>query len=369
MKISTVKLPASFALFFFVGITNAWSQDWTLDLNFDVGNEGTKVTEFSSAAGSTFYEKNIVYSGGGSAQLNIADNVEGFGTWGGTKSFPTNLSEGDDVWVKISTYMPQDFDYTTNFSLKFLRLHVDQRGFTDIYINNDGTYKYQNELYTTSNLKFRTLRSTSANYVVGETIVGSVSGATAVVRAIKSAPEASSVQSDRVVFDYSNGLTFDRWEDITGQTSGTTYELNRVDSNSVTDFGTQYPVQKEVWETYVYRVRYSTTDPLVQFYKHVDETGFDADGKPIGGSLKLLFEDDTDYTLVESTDLVDYLYLFTYWNGSSPQAQSMYIDELSISTTPPPGFGVPEPTSAALGFLAAISLLARRRCPRACDKA
>ncbi|MCF6236499.1 MAG: polysaccharide lyase [Gammaproteobacteria bacterium] len=263
MMVKSVKKFIFLGLMFIPTASNAW----VINFNFDEGEEGVKVTEFSDAAGYTVYDKNIVYSGNGSAQLNIKKGSDGWGVWGGRKKLPTDLGEGDEVWVKIRTFMPENFDYTTNFTLKFLRFHIataggGHLGYTDIYINNDGTYRYQNELYTTD--------------------------------------------------------------------------------NSVAIFGSENPVKKGVWETYVYHVRYSTVNPLVQLYKHIGESGFTDDGKPIGGSLKLIFEEKSDYTLKKPTDKVKHFLLFTYWNGNSPKTQSMYVDDLQVSTVPPEELKIPE---------------------------
>lgn len=343
MKLTFKKITISITSIMAFCFTVNAETPWTLDLNFDVGDEGTQVTELTDAWG-TRYEKNIFFGGGGSARMNTNQGATGFGSWGGIKNFPTALGEGDDLWIRLRTFFPENFNFNTNTGyLKFLRPRVREEdgthlGNLDLMLSGTSTYRYQNELSTTEHLNLGSLRSASTDFVVGETLIGSVSGATAVVRAIKIAPESDPLQHDRVVFDYTNGSIFEGLEDVAGQTSGTTYQLkgNPRNSNSRTNFGTQYPVQTEVWETYVYRVRFSTTDPLIQFYKHDDETGFDADGKPIGGSLKLIFEDDTDYTLVNPTDQAVSLLIFTYWNGGAPQTQNMYVDDLWISTEPPP---------------------------------
>jgi hypothetical protein len=40
-------------------------------------------------------------------------------------------------------------------------------------------------------------------------------------------------------------------------------------------------------------------------------------------------------TLGDSTDHADAFYLFTYWNGGAPKTQSLYIDNLEITTSEP----------------------------------
>ena len=52
--------------------------------------------------------------------------------------------------------------------------------------------------------------------------------------------------------------------------------------------------------------------------------------------MKLLYDDKTDFSLASSSDVVDAALLFTYWNGNSPKTQKMYVDNIYISTEPPP---------------------------------
>jgi hypothetical protein len=87
----------------------------------------------------------------------------------------------------------------------------------------------------------------------------------------------------------------------------------------------------------------------------------------------LIFEDLATATLRSSTSVVDFIYLYTYWNSGAPRTQTSYLDDIVITSDTPNKFDafgnpmigvpVPEPTSAALGFLAAISHLARRYRP------
>lgn len=294
---------------------------WTFDSDFEDETVGLKTNKFTDAAGGSIVSTDTSTSGSKSIKLNISQGSEGFGMWGGRKNFPV-VGEGDEVWVRLKTKIPSDFDLTTNIgTLKFLRLHVQSSanahiGYVDIYMNWDGSFKYQNELYTTNRL---VLLNQSGTYTVNEIVTGQTTGATARVKAIKT--------SGALVFDYTGSTQFSRYERITGGSSGASATLEWVQSNSVTDFASSNKVQRDVWETYIYRVRFSASRPLVQFYKAV------------GSTYVLLFEDASDYTLKSPTDTVDAFLLFTYWNGSSPRTQHMYVDDLLISTEPPPEMG------------------------------
>ncbi|HYW78237.1 MAG TPA: hypothetical protein VE890_01630, partial [Thermoguttaceae bacterium] len=53
---------------------------------------------------------------------------------------------------------------------------------------------------------------------------------------------------------------------------------------------------------------------------------------------KLIF-DRTDVPTISETDgVIDYLYLFTYWNNENPPNNHLFVDDLVIATSasPPP---------------------------------
>jgi len=90
------------------------------------------------------------------------------------------------------------------------------------------------------------------------------------------------------------------------------------------------------------------TDPADDFVTGAWETYeinvvFDSTPKSSGGNAEVriwknnaLLLDNTDQpTLVSSTDYADAFYLFTYWNGNAPATQSLYVDDMIISTDTP----------------------------------
>ena len=297
---------------------NAYS--WTFDYDFDNEVTDRRTSSFSDAANGSIVSNDVSFSGEKSVKLNVNQGTDGFGYFGGRKHFPQDLSEGDEIWIRLRTMVPTDFDYSTNFALKFLRLHVktsvgEHIGYSDIYINGDGSFMYQNELYTTVKLKTQNQIGT---FNVGEVVRGQNSGARATIKAIK---------SNALVYERIGSTTFSRWEPLIGETTGASATLNQSETNSVSTFGASGSFAKGVWKTFIYRVRFSATRPLVQFYASV------------GNSYNLMFEDTTDFTLRSSTDLVDGFLLFTYWNGLAPRTQHLYIDDLYISTEPPAEIG------------------------------
>jgi hypothetical protein len=80
------------------------------------------------------------------------------------------------------------------------------------------------------------------------------------------------------------------------------------------------------WETFEWHMRLSSSltvdedGALIRFWKNNE----------------LLLESTQRKTLVSNDDIANYLYIFTYWNGGSPQTQHLYIDDLVVTTETPP---------------------------------
>ena len=132
------------------------SNAWFVNINCNEGKDGEKVSQssalnnFSDAAGGTRYSTEQSVEGGMACKFNIKGGTDGWGQWGGRKGFPSNLKKGSEVWVRVHTFFPEDFDYNSdNFGsmLKFLRIHtqssstgpsgpcvVNNEGYNDWYI-------------------------------------------------------------------------------------------------------------------------------------------------------------------------------------------------------------------------------------------
>ncbi len=308
-----------------------------MDITFENGTVGKKVSLPNDAAGRTYYNNSIVHTGNQSAQLNILKGTDGFGGWGGRQFFPKELGEGDEIWLRIRMYVPASFDFTTNFALKFLRFHVKKSsgahlGYTDIYIRNNQTLFYQNELYTTAGLL---LDQRVGKFLDGEIIKELSSGATAKI---------DSQKTNKLIV---RSWPFKRWETIVGQDSGAQARITKILTNSVQNMPSNKPVMKGMWESFIYNVKYSVVSPRIRFYKLTGGT-LDNKNRRVGGTYELLLDDNSDYTLKDPTDKVDAFLLFTYWNGLAPKTQSLYVDDLWISTVPPPDLLQPNPPAVLI---------------------
>ncbi len=70
---------------------------------------------------------------------------------------------------------------------------------------------------------------------------------------------------------------------------------------------------------------------------------FDAIAKMDGGKSqvriwqngKLILDESRVKTLARSTDSSELFYLFSYWNGGAPKSQSVWIDNLRLSSFRP----------------------------------
>jgi hypothetical protein len=80
-------------------------------------------------------------------------------------------------------------------------------------------------------------------------------------------------------------------------------------------------VQKEKWETYEVYYKFSSTpgSGIARVWK---------DGK-------LMYENRKWETLASSSDYVDAVYLFTYWNGHAPKTQTVYVDDIFVTNERP----------------------------------
>jgi len=88
------------------------------------------------------------------------------------------------------------------------------------------------------------------------------------------------------------------------------------------------PLPRDRWECY-------------EVYLFIDNTSVDAAGKGrfrVWRNDELIF-DRTDVPTISTADgVIDYLYLFTYWNNETPPENDLFIDDLAIATSasPPP---------------------------------
>jgi len=145
-----------FKQFVFVALALAISSGasaWQKKVDFNAGPLGAKALGSDSSfndASSAVYSKDQVYEGAFSVKNSIDKGAEGFGNWGGIINFPTKVTRGGEVWLRVRTYYPSGFSFSANPWLKFLRMHTTDAGgstnygYDDWYINlSDAVHPYQ----------------------------------------------------------------------------------------------------------------------------------------------------------------------------------------------------------------------------------
>jgi hypothetical protein len=108
--------------------------------------DGSGSDQWSSADGETVADDTQVFEGRQSFKMHAdkgtPNNSGDFGNWGGIKTLPLMLHQGDTLHGQLAIYLPTHFDWTAGPQLKFLRVHTtdgatnNSRGYHDIEILN-----------------------------------------------------------------------------------------------------------------------------------------------------------------------------------------------------------------------------------------
>jgi hypothetical protein len=126
-----------FSFLFFCSFLNAW----TIEQSYDSQELGDTCENWHSTQS---YVTDIQsYSGEKSCLQHIGEEQRGFGVWGGILNHPSPLFKGDEIWIRVRTFFPTNFNYDSSAEgnhLKFLRLHTrsdsnTNYGYNDIYID------------------------------------------------------------------------------------------------------------------------------------------------------------------------------------------------------------------------------------------
>lgn len=225
----------------------AWG--WRTELDFNGGPNGAQVSELHTS--DAIYSDERIYEGNFSSKHTISSGAEGFGAFGGIYDFPSHVTEGQELWVRVRVFWPDGFSWNANPWLKFLRIHTtdsggSNHGYDDWYIDIDGSTHTHRFIYE------------------GEQV----------------------------------------WYRFGGKTNDP---------------------QHNTWETYEMYIKFDDVpasqggQSVVRFWKN---------GVLIG-------ETSDRETLNNSSVFAESFYIFTYWNGGAPQTQSMYVDDVIITTDTP----------------------------------
>lgn len=126
-NIFSIKPPIKVALLAALLCAPSISTAWTIHKDFESGEIGTlaqgQEDGFTGNSGGSEYVNEKSSLGDQSVKLNVREGTKGFGYWGGTIQFPSSLTHGDEIWISLRLFIPQDFEFTTDTGyLKFLRI-------------------------------------------------------------------------------------------------------------------------------------------------------------------------------------------------------------------------------------------------------
>jgi hypothetical protein len=147
---STTKLLAALALPALSLMLSQNASAWTTNLACQGGTAGAQVAQGSGANQWTnaftlmHYSTAQVPTGSTqSCQLGVTAGTDGWDQWGGIYQFPSHLTSGSNLWIRLAMYVPAGFNYTASPWLKFIRVHTASpsnanKGYNDLYINPAG---------------------------------------------------------------------------------------------------------------------------------------------------------------------------------------------------------------------------------------
>lgn len=245
---------------------------WTMIQDCEGGPANTLPSNSSTSYWGTNsrYSTEQINTGKQSCKFSIAQGSEGWPSsggpleWGAIFPLPSNVSVGQEVWMRVNIFMPTGFQISTNSGmLKFMRLHT---------------------------------KTSTANTGCLDLLMGAT-----------------------------NGISI--WDTVLKKDTFPPFVLNFEGNPGNTMVGTRptNDVGYGKWESY-------------EIYVKVDSVS-----KANGGmgevrawkNNQLMADVTTQTSAGDKTGVIDSLYLFTYWNGTSPSNQYLYMDDLIITTDTP----------------------------------
>jgi hypothetical protein len=112
---------------------------------FEAAPAGSPLKAPYDAAGRSRISREQAHSGKQAARMEIRrGDGGGFGRWGAVLPIKPALTKGQEIWVRLYVYWPQNFQFSAAPWMKFLRLHTKgadgkNRGYNDLYIDRADT--------------------------------------------------------------------------------------------------------------------------------------------------------------------------------------------------------------------------------------
>ncbi|GAB1342529.1 heparin lyase I family protein [Gemmatimonas sp.] len=231
--------------------------NWSVVRDFNTGVEGAVAQRtqdgFDDVAGNSIYSNTFSFDGSQAARLTVDSGATGWGRWGGAIDFPTALTQGQELWLQLYVYIPEDFVVATpsSGSLKFIRIRTktasgSNGGYNDIQLAND-------------------LNQTNAFRMIKE------------------------VQNTWYRFGAAGSFGKGRWQRLSVHIAFHSVPAALGGGSRI-----------RVWQ-----------------------------------NGQRLIDEARIQTLSGADHFADSFYLFTYWNDGAPKTQSMWVDDIRLSTTRP----------------------------------
>jgi len=265
-----------------IGGENTGSGGSILDENFESYNVDDVVWE---SGGDTLVSDDRAYSGTKCLKPivhNVAYETGGYCCFGGKLDLPIELTQGDELWIRWRQFLPTGFLWSsgdgsdgTGTVLKTVRVHTKTSvgthiGYNDFYVMKDGTSI--DDPASSDTLVF--LAQYEGDYSQGGPFGGNPW--------------------------YAGGMYFGRQEQ-------------------------GYGWNRNAWNTYEMYFKFGTKASGIGRHRIYQNGDLIFNGN---------YEDENIWgSLATSTDLVDFVYLYNYWNGGAPTTQSFYIDDVRLAVS------------------------------------
>ena len=156
MNSKTILLTRLFALFITI-FSSSQVSAWKLEADFEKGSIGTEAQGddgFSDAFTNTYYSNEKSHTGNKSAKSTIKVGTTGWPDFGGSFKFPTQLTEGKEVWIRLWVYYPTGFSFNCGGctqGVKFMRVHTKSssgthEGYHSVLISSESLINVDNSL-------------------------------------------------------------------------------------------------------------------------------------------------------------------------------------------------------------------------------
>jgi len=137
---------------------------WLISADFEKGTLGQRawgVSGFGWAGTNTLYSNELVNTGSKSAEMQWVKGTTGIEQTNGEITFSSNLTEGDEIWIRLYYYFKSPWSWSCSPVVKILRAQVKNSngshlGYLSVMSDSRGQILLSNELINEVNTEFPT---------------------------------------------------------------------------------------------------------------------------------------------------------------------------------------------------------------------